>query len=156
MSSLDSYAWPRPKGFTPFKHQKETAEFLISNRKAFCFNEQGTGKTASVIWATDHLMNLGVIRRVLVVCPMSIMYCSWQADLFKFAIHRRVDVAYGNAAKRKKIIACGAEYVVVNFDGVDILKVHGDGRVCGKAIGEGDLGHERAPAQSGSVRGPPH
>ena len=122
MSSLDSYAWPRPKGFTPFKHQKETAEFLISNRKAFCFNEQGTGKTASVIWATDHLMNLGVIRRVLVVCPMSIMYCSWQADLFKFAIHRRVDVAYGSAAKRKKIIACGAEYVVVNFDGVDILK----------------------------------
>lgn len=63
--NLSEYEWPRPHGFTPFVHQKSTAEFLISNRKAFCFNEQGTGKTASVIWAVDYLMNIGLVRRVL-------------------------------------------------------------------------------------------
>ena len=120
--NLSEYEWPRPHGFTPFVHQKSTAEFLISNRKAFCFNEQGTGKTASVIWAVDYLMNLGLIRRVLVICPLSIMKSAWQGDLFKFALHRTVSVAYGNARKRKEIINAGAEFVIINFDGVGIVK----------------------------------
>lgn len=120
--TLSEYQWPRPPGFTPFEHQKSTAEFLISNRKAFCFNEQGTGKTASVIWAVDYLMTLGVVKRVLVVCPLSIMQSAWQADLFKFAIHRTVTVAYGTAKKRKELINKGAEFVITNFDGVGILK----------------------------------
>lgn len=120
--SLAEYGWPRPHGFTPFDHQKITAEFLTTNRKAFCFNEQGTGKTASVIWAVDYLMQRGLLKRVLVVCPLSIMKSAWQQDLFKFAIHRTVSVAYGSAAKRKQIIAGDAEFVVINFDGVSIVK----------------------------------
>ncbi len=40
--NLSEYTWPRPPGFTPFEHQKTTSEFLTTNRKAFCFNEQGT------------------------------------------------------------------------------------------------------------------
>ena len=120
--NLSEYEWPRPHGFTPFEHQKKTCEFLISNKKAFCFNEQGTGKTASVIWATDYLMTVGVIRRVLIVCPLSIMTSAWQADLFKFALHRTVTIAYGSSRKRKELIAGDAEYVVINFDGVAIIK----------------------------------
>lgn len=119
-SILTDYNWPGK--FKPFAHQKQTAEFLTLNRKAFCFNEQGTGKTASVIWATDYLMNLGIIKRVLVICPLSIMKSAWQADLFKFAMHRTCDVAYGDSKARKKIINQGAEYVIINFDGVEIVK----------------------------------
>ena len=120
--NLSEYTWPRPPGFTPFDHQKTTSEFLVVNRKAFCFNEQGTGKTASVIWAVDYLMALGLVKRVLVICPLSIMKSAWQQDLFKFAIHRTVAVAYGAARKRKEIIGAGAEFVIINFDGVGIVK----------------------------------
>ena len=120
--SLDTYAWPRPHGYTPFDHQIKTADFLIRNRKAFCFNEQGTGKTASVIWATDYLMSKGVLKRVLIVCPLSVMKAAWQEDLFKFALHRRVDVAYGSREKRKKVVSGNAEFVIINFDGVEIVK----------------------------------
>ena len=105
----------------PFEHQKSTAAFLTLNKRAFCFNEQGTGKTASAIWASDYLLNQGYIKRVLVICPLSIMEAAWRADLFTFAMHRTVDVAHGAAAKRKKIIAQGAEYVVINYDGVEIV-----------------------------------
>lgn len=122
MDALQGYTWPRPEGFQPFAHQKETAAFLIANRKAFCFNEQGTGKTASVIWATDHLMNLGLVRRVLIVCPLSIMHSAWQLDLFKFALHRKVSVAHGASTKRKQIVANGSEYTIINFDGMQIVK----------------------------------
>jgi len=120
--NLSEYEWPRPPGFTPFAHQKVTAEFLANQRKAFCFNEQGTGKTASVIWAVDYLMKLGLVKRVLVICPLSIMKSAWQVDLFKFAIHRTVAIAHGSAKKRKEIVDAGAEFVVVNFDGVGIIK----------------------------------
>jgi len=74
--------------YKPFDHQKTTASFLTLHRRAFCFNEQGTGKTSSVIWAVDYLMNKGVIKKVLVLCPLSIMQSAWEADLFKFAMHR--------------------------------------------------------------------
>ena len=120
--NLSEYEWPRPHGFEPFDHQKVTSEFLISNRKAFCFNEQGTGKTASVIWAVDYLMSIRAVKRVLVVCPLSIMKAAWQADLFKFAIHRTVAIAYGSAAKRKEIVNSSAEFVVINYDGVAIVR----------------------------------
>jgi SNF2 family DNA or RNA helicase len=105
----------------PFDHQKTTAGFLTMNKKAFCFNEQGTGKTASAIWASDYLLQQKLIKRVLVICPLSIMDSAWRDDLFTFATHRTVSVAHGAAAKRKKIIEEGSEYVIINYDGVAIV-----------------------------------
>jgi len=105
----------------PFAHQKKTAAFMTMNRKSFCFNEQGTGKTASAIWAADFLLNQGKINRVLVICPLSIMDSAWREDLFTFAPHRSVDIAHGAAKKRKAIIEQGADFVIINYDGVEIV-----------------------------------
>lgn len=44
------------------------------------------------------------------------------SGLFKFALHRKISVAYGSARKRKEIIQADAEYVIINFDGVQIVK----------------------------------
>jgi SNF2 family DNA or RNA helicase len=117
---LRDYEWTGK--LTPFEHQKETASFLSLYKKAFCFNEAGTGKTASVIWAVDYLMKMGLIKRVLVVCPLSIMKSAWQEDLFKFAMHRSCSVAHGSGARREKIINAGSEFVIINFDGVAVVK----------------------------------
>jgi len=106
----------------PFEHQKDTASFLTLNKKSFCFNEQGTGKTASSIWAADYLIKIGKVKRVLVICPLSIMDSAWRNDLFSFAMHRTVDVAHGDKAKRKKIINSGAEFVIINYDGVEVVQ----------------------------------
>lgn len=114
------YDWPgRHK---PFAHQKETAAFLTLRKKAFCFNEQGTGKTAAVIWAADYLMKLGIVRRVLIIAPLSIMKSAWQNDLFTFAVHRSCDIAYGKRETRKAVINGEAEFVIINFDGLEIVK----------------------------------
>lgn len=117
---LKSYAWTGK--FKPFDHQKVTASFLTLRRRAFCFNEQGTGKTASVIWAADYLMKKGLVKRVLVLCPLSIMKSAWQQDLFKFAMHRSCSVAHGAAKQREKIINAGSDFVIINFDGVAVVK----------------------------------
>lgn len=113
---LRDYTWPGI--YKPFDHQKDTASFLSLRRRAFCFNEAGTGKTSAAIWAADYLMGLGTVKRVLVICPLSIMYSAWQADIFNTAMHRTCGVAHGTTDKRTKVINAGYDFVVINFDGV--------------------------------------
>jgi SNF2 family DNA or RNA helicase len=117
---LRNYEWTGK--YTPFNHQRTTASFLSLRRRAFCFNEQGTGKTASVIWAADYLMKLGKVKRVLVICPLSIMRSAWQEDLFTFAMHRSCSIAHGSSKQRAKVIQAGAEFVIINYDGVAVVE----------------------------------
>ena len=117
----NKYSWPGL--YKPFDHQKETASFLTLHKRAFCFNEQGTGKTSSVIWATDYLLNEGAIKRVLVLCPLSIMQSAWETDLFRFAMHRTCAIAH-SYSKEKRVAAINseAEFVIINYDGLEIVK----------------------------------
>jgi len=66
-------------------------------------------------------MKQGKINRALVICPLSIMDSAWREDLFTFAMHRTVDIAYGSAKKRAEVINSGAEFVIINYDGVEIV-----------------------------------
>jgi len=117
---MRDYNWPGI--YKPFDHQKDTASFLSLRRRAFCFNEAGTGKTSAAIWAADYLMNLGQVRRVLVICPLSIMQTAWQADIFRTAMHRTSAVAHGDADKRRAIINNNYEFVIINYDGVGVVR----------------------------------
>jgi SNF2 family DNA or RNA helicase len=114
------YHWPGVH--KPFDHQRTTAQFLSANKRAFCLSEAGTGKTSAVIWAADYLMNKGKVRRMLVVCPLSIMQAAWQSDFFKTAMHRTIAVAHGTAEKRKQIVSSTAEVVIINYDGIEIVE----------------------------------
>lgn len=113
------YKWPTT--FTPYDHQIQTASFLTMNRRAYLLSEQGTGKTASAIWAADYLMKQGKINRVLVVCPMSIMEAAWKDDLFKFAMHRSAEIAHGSKDKRKRVLALNTDFVMINYEGIQIV-----------------------------------
>ncbi len=113
------YTWP---GFyTPFAHQRDTAYFLSIRQRAFCFNEAGTGKTSAAVWAADYLMNQGIIKKALIICPLSIMYSAWQADIMKTAIHRTCGVAHGSSTKRKKILDENFDFTIINYDGTTVI-----------------------------------
>jgi SNF2 family DNA or RNA helicase len=110
------YNWPGI--YTPFQHQRDTAGYLSLRHRTFCFNEAGTGKTSAAIWAADYLMTLGLVKRVLVICPLSIMYSAWRDDIFKTAMHRTCGVAHGAREKRCKIVEGDYEFVIINYDGI--------------------------------------
>jgi SNF2 family DNA or RNA helicase len=117
---LGRYKWPGM--FTPFDHQRTTAEFLTLHPRCFVFNEAGTGKTSAAAWAADYLMTQGRVKRVLVVCPVSIMDTAWRSDLFKTVMHRTVAIAQGSRTQRKKLIEGDYEFIIINFDGVKVVK----------------------------------
>jgi hypothetical protein len=126
---IGRYDWPGR--FKPAQHQIETAAFLTLYRRCFCFNEPGTMKTSSALWAADFLMNIGHVRRVLVLCPMSIMYSAWMGDISKTIIHRSAIVAHHTKASRRvEMVKKGYEIVVTNYEGLNLIahEIREDGR----------------------------
>lgn len=113
------YNWPGK--YTPFQHQLKTAAFLTLHRRCFCFNEQGTGKSSSAIWAADYLMEQGIVHRALILCPLSIMDAAWRSELFTSAMHRTVGIAHGSADKRRKVLAQNDDFVIINYDGMGVV-----------------------------------
>jgi SNF2 family DNA or RNA helicase len=116
---LSRYKWPGM--YTPFDHQRTTAEFLTLHPRCFVFNEAGTGKTSAAAWAADYLMQQGRVTRVLIVCPVSIMETAWRSDLFKTVMHRTVAIAQGSRTQRQNVIKGNYEFVIINFDGVKVV-----------------------------------
>ena len=123
------YNWPGK--YKPMAHQIETAAFLTLNRKAFVFSEPGTGKTLSALWAADYLMSIGKVRRVLILCPLSIMHSAWLGDLNNSIIHRSAVVAHhAQAARRIEMVQENYDFVIANYDGLNLIanEVIADGR----------------------------
>jgi SNF2 family DNA or RNA helicase len=114
------YDWPGR--FKPFAHQVDTSSFLTLHRRAFVFNDPGTGKTFSALWAADYLMKLGKVRRCLILCPLSIMHDAWMSSIAKSTIHRTAVVAHhAQAMRRLEMVQGGYEFVIVNYDGVNLI-----------------------------------
>ena len=123
------YDWPGK--FTPMDHQIETAAFLTMHRRAFCFNDPGTGKTLSALWAADYLMKKKEVRRVLILCPLSIMHSAWMGDINRSVIHRSAVVAHhAQASRRIEMIQQDYEIVIANYDGLGLIgqEINNDGR----------------------------
>jgi len=114
------YNWPGLH--KPFSHQIETASFLTIHPKAFVFNDPGTGKTNSALWAADYLMKVGQVRRVLILCPLSIMHDAWMNGISKSIIHRSAVVAHHSQATRRiEMIQGDYEFVIINYDGLNLV-----------------------------------
>lgn len=112
------YNWPGR--FKPFEHQIVTSSFLTMHDRAYVFNEPGTGKTISCLWAADYLMTKGLVRRCLIVCPLSIMEAAWMKDIMQTVIHRKAAIAHASSMdRRKESIREGTDFVIVNYDGVE-------------------------------------
>ena len=123
------YHWPGR--YKPMAHQVDTAAFLTMHKRAFCFNDPGTGKTLAALWAADYLMSLGFVRRVLVLCPLSIMHSAWMSDLNSSIIHRSAIIAHHpKASRRIEMIQQDYEFVICNYDGLNLIadEVKADGR----------------------------
>lgn len=123
------YNWPGR--YKPMEHQADTSSFLTLHRRAFCFNDPGTGKTLSALWAADYLMTRGEVRRVLILCPLSIMHSAWMADISKSVIHRSAVVAHHQqAARRIELVQGNYDIVITNYDGLNLIasEVKNDGR----------------------------
>jgi hypothetical protein len=107
--------------FKPMAHQEVSLSFLKSRKEVFDQSDAGTGKTLVEIldFAQRHKKDK---KRMLVLCPKSLMRAAWYNDIGKFAPHLRVQLCY--AKNRGDIKTVDADVYVVNVDGVkDLAKI---------------------------------
>lgn len=105
--------------------------FLIFRRNGCVFASGNTGKTLSALWAADYLMRIGEVRRVLILCPLSIMHSAWMGDLQASVIHRSAIIAHhSKASRRAEMVRGDYEFVISNYEGVDLIsdEIVKDGR----------------------------
>lgn len=116
------YSWPRPARFKKiFDHQTDTSEFLTLYRRGFVLNEMGTSKTASALWAADYLMNVGAVHKALIISPLSTLEPVWEQEIFDTLMHRSSVILHGARDKRFELLDSGADFYIINPDGVGIV-----------------------------------
>ena len=114
------YAWSG--SYIPFKAQMDTAEFLTLHPRSFVLNEMGTGKTLAALWAFDYLRTIGVLNKMLVVCPLSTMERTWADEVFRHFSHLDYAVLHGSRSKRTKLLSQHTDVYIVNHDGLKIIQ----------------------------------
>ena len=113
------YKWPGR--FKPFQAQIETANFLSMHDRAFCLNSMGLGKTVTALWSYDYMRDARMVKKALVVCPLSTMERTWADEVFKTFPHLDAVVLYGSREKRKKLLQQDAHVYIINTDGLKTI-----------------------------------
>ncbi len=108
--------------YEPAAHQLLICNMVSMHKKGYCFADMGMGKTASLIWATDYLKQLGIVKKVLVIAPKIVCRSAWQHEISLLLPYDTTAVLDGTAAIRKRRIDRNAQWDIINYDGVQILE----------------------------------
>ncbi len=116
-----SYNWPLKPGWDVRWWQNETAEFFTLNRRAHCHDAMRLGKTLSTLWALDYLQKQGLIKRALVVAPLSSIELAWADSIYFNFPRKKYAVLHASADKRRELLKQKNDIYIVNHDGVAII-----------------------------------
>lgn len=108
-------------GGSPFGSQRITADLLSTNPRAYVLSEMGVGKTRAALYAFDYLQQIGRAHSCLIVAPLSTLVGVWENEIFENFPHLSSIVLYGDAKKRRRLLAQSAQCYIVNHDGVEVL-----------------------------------
>lgn len=112
------YDWA---GGTPFDSQRITADLCSTNPRVYVLSEMGVGKTRAALYAYDYLQQRGLVDSCVIVGPLSTLVGVWENEVFENFPHLSTTVLYGDAKKRKKLLAGKAHIYIVNHDGVEVI-----------------------------------
>ncbi|EOA04724.1 Helicase domain protein [Herbaspirillum frisingense GSF30] len=100
------------------EHQlKNVAAMTLATGPGLClFDEQGAGKTVSMIYTYDELVHRNEVDFMLIVAPKS-MVGEWPKDLHRFMDDTyRVSVAEGSVRKKAETLNQRPDVVITNFE----------------------------------------
>lgn len=77
-----------------------------------------SGKTISVLWAFDYLRKAGLVKRMLVIGPLSTLERAWGDEIYKHFPHLSFAVLHGSRERRHKLLAEDFDIYIINHDGI--------------------------------------
>jgi SNF2 family DNA or RNA helicase len=119
---LSQYHFPMQVGLQAFEVQKKTCALLTMAQRAYVLNGMGTGKTKCALWSFDYLRRTNRAKKMLVVAPLSTLQFVWQREAFEVDPNLRVVVLYGDAKRRRELLAQDHDIYIINHDGVKVIE----------------------------------
>jgi len=117
-----SYYYKWPGRFKPFDAQVTTANFLSMNDRAFCLNSMGLGKTVTSLWSYDYMREIKLVKKALIICPLSTMERTWADEVWRTFPHLECAVLYGSRARRIKLLNQNVDIYIINTDGIKTIE----------------------------------
>ena len=117
---LTRYNWPGI--YAPFPHQQDIAAFATLHPRCFILADMGLGKSLAALWAADHLMNLGTVRKVLIMSTLSCLDAVWHAEIFRHFMHRTSIVVHGSRTQRVDALKEDVDFYIINHHGLKIVQ----------------------------------
>lgn len=113
--------YPFPGRYKPYAHQLKICSFLTTNKRALCFADMGTGKSLAVVHCIKYLLEIGEIKRALIIAPLSTLTRTWVDEFFNVDPSITVTKLHGPKAKRVELAANGAQVHVINYEGISVI-----------------------------------
>lgn len=79
-------------------------------------------KTLTSLWAADFLMQIGAIKRCLIIAPVSTLLTTWGMEIFTNLFHRKYRILYGSKQQRLKHLNTDCDFYVINPDGLKVIE----------------------------------
>lgn len=99
--------------YTPWTHQRQSADLKLKEGLVFDMSDPGTGKTAAHLLAYTERKNP---RRLLIVATRTLMRSAWGSDITRFFPF--LGVTYADAGSREAAFKSRSDVVIINTDGV--------------------------------------
>lgn len=107
-------------------YQRWMAWLIVQRPAIFLAAEMGLGKTAAVLWAVRTLLDLGEIKRVLIVAPLKVADYTWPEEIAKWSFARALSwaVITGNEIERLIAVRQDVEIHIINRENIVWLQQH--------------------------------
>jgi SNF2 family DNA or RNA helicase len=105
-----------PVPFQPYPYQLEGIAFLMPRHAALLADEMGLGKTMQALLALRLLMQAGLMRSALLICPKPLVH-NWSRELQSWAPDLPFEVIAGdNQARRAAWLISNCPLKLVNYE----------------------------------------
>ena len=122
MGILEEYNFPVVDPKKPaFKIQKKSCAVMVGELRDYNLNDLGTGKTRCALWSYDYLRKKGLVKKMLVLCPLSTMNRVWESEILMQFTDLTCAVVYGTREKRLQQLARNVNIYILNHDGIKTI-----------------------------------
>jgi len=106
--------------FDPMEHQRMTAAFLTTYNQSLVLNDIGTGKTLSALWAADFLMQQNMVKKWVILAPLSTLQTVWGNALFTHFPQYTYSIVHGTRQTRIGRLRGDYNFYILNHNGLGI------------------------------------
>ena len=107
--------------YKPYDYQEFATNFIVKNEEAAIFLDCGLGKTVITLTAIKRLIDLGEVKKVLVIAPLRVAKTTWPSEIEKWTHLNGLtySVAVGSEKERIDALDKDVDIHIINTENIE-------------------------------------